>query len=82
MENKIKDMGEMIEHGPWYIIMWENNGASMIEKYEHGASVIEKYEYFEEVNKRIEELNKQYCGFYERVNRYEIKKQFGIWLAI
>ena len=74
--------GNKAECGPWYIIRWETGGASMVDKYEHGASVIEKYEYAEEVNKRVDELNKQYCGFYERVNRDEIKKQFGIWLCI
>ena len=70
MENKIT--GNKAESGPWYIIRCENRV----------PSVIEKYEYFEEVNKRVEELNSKYCGFYEKVNRDEIFKLFGIWLCI
>ena len=65
-------MENKIECGPWYIIKWENRV----------ANVIEKYEYAESVNKRVEELNQLYCGFYEKLNRDEIKKQFGIWLCI
>ena len=61
-----------VESGPWYIIRCENRV----------PSVIEKYEYFEEVNKRVEELNKRYCGFYEKLNREEMYKLFGIWLCI
>lgn len=72
MENKIKKQEEKIECGPWYIIRWELRI----------ASVIEKYEYAEEVNKRVEELNDRFCGYYEKLNRDEIKKQFGIWLCI
>ena len=52
MENKIKDMGEKIECGPWYIIRWENRV----------PIVIEKCEYCEEADKRVEELNKRYFG--------------------
>ena len=72
MENKIKKQEEKIECGPWYIIRWELRI----------ASVIEKYEYAEEVNKRVEELNTRWCVVCERLNRDEIKKQFGIWLCI
>ena len=69
----MKEQEEKIECGPWYIIKWENRV----------PSIIEKYEYAEEVNKRVEELNKMYCGaFYEKLNRDEIKKQFGIWLSV
>lgn len=72
MENKIKKQEEKIECGPWYIVRWENRV----------PTVIEKYEYAEDVNKRVEELNDRCCGFYEKLNRYEIKKQFGIWLCV
>jgi len=68
----MRETVEKIECGPWYIVKWEH----MV------ASVIEKYEYAEEVNKRVEELNKRYCGFYDKLNRDEIKKQFGIWLCV
>ena len=72
MENKIKKQEEKIECGPWYIIRWENRV----------PIVIEKYEYCEEADKRVEELNDRCCGYYEKLNRNEIKKQFGIWLCV
>lgn len=64
--------GNKAECGPWYIVRWENRV----------PVVIEKYEYAEDVNKRVEELNKRYCGFYEKLNRDEIHNTFGIWLCI
>ena len=70
MENM--STGNKAECGPWYIIRCENRV----------PIVIEKHEYAEEVNKRVEELNKRYFGFYEKLNRDEIKKQLGVWLCI